>query len=172
MSALYFFVTPGSSNVVAVGPSFTIRVPKGWQDISAKRSASPNEALLAFVPRGDELTNGPIVSPNGALIVASDDGVSDDPETGIQTDIDKHRGIELGQKQERYSAGGLITTVQTVRWQQPMTETFVYQNVEQYFSIDRHILCIAMTYRQGNPKSAQFENALREVVLSVRRRTR
>ena len=50
-----------------------------------------------------------------------------------------------------------------------MTETFAYENVEEYFAIDKHVFCIALMYRFGNPRSEEFERALRDVVLSVRR---
>lgn len=113
-----------------------------------------------------------MVSPHGALIVASDDGVSDDIEAGIRRDIDRHRGIDLDEKRETLPGNSLIKDLQTVRWRDPMTQAFVYENVEEYFAVDGHVLSIGVMYRLGNPRTAQFEKALRDVLLSIRRRIR
>jgi hypothetical protein len=159
-----------SGNWTAVGRSFSVRIPEGWQDISKMRGAAPNQAFLALLPPGEETTKGAIVSPNGALIVVSDDGTSADPNSGIQNDIDQHRGIEFSQTQERIQGSDLVKTVQVVRWREDMTTTFAYQNVEDYFAIGNHVLSVALMYRVGNPRSDEFERALREVLISMRRR--
>ncbi|MBV9266855.1 MAG: hypothetical protein JO061_11865 [Acidobacteriaceae bacterium] len=152
---------------IHLGNALSFRMPDGWQDISRKRGASPGQIFLLFAPPGEEDVKGPIVPPDGALVVVNYFG-DQSPDGAIEGLIHQHRGIEYNQTICKFPANAHLSQIHRIEWHEPESATFVYENIEEYFSIEKHVVCVSITYRLGNPRSPRFLRGLQDVLVSMK----
>lgn len=154
------------SRLDTVGTAFGFPQPNGWVNETDTLGDSTT-AVLMFIPQGEQRTHGSVLPPTGALLSVHDCGTGHTLEQIVSEQVGRLGPTQYDRRNYSASTKDGVRQVQEIRWQQEITKTFHYDFRTAVFTLNKHVLVVALQYRGESMKSGQYVMTFDDIIKKI-----